>query len=102
MAVWPWTLTPLTAQVLGAIFFLGIAGLGALADRRWSSARILLQVAALMLGLILVAGARATGELDPANAMTWLIAGGFTGVLAAIAALYLRMQARLARLAASG
>jgi hypothetical protein len=92
VAVWPWTLTPLTAQVLGAIFCLGIAGLGALADRRWSSARILFQVAALMLALILVAGARAAGDLDPSNAMTWLIAGGFAGVLAGIAALYLRMR----------
>ena len=37
-----------------------------------------------MLALILVAGARATGELDPSNAMTWLIGCGFAGVLAAI------------------
>ncbi len=96
-AIWPWTLTPLTGRVLGAIFFLGIAGLGAPADRRWASARVLLQVAALMLALILVAGARATGELDRGNAMTWLIAGGFAGVLAAITALYLRMRARASR-----
>ncbi len=93
--LWPWTLTPLTARVMGAIFCLGIAGAGALADRRWSSARILLQVAALMLALILIAGARATGELDPGNVMTWLVAAGFAGVLAAIAVLYLRMRAQL-------
>ena len=37
------------------------------ADRRWSSARILLQVAALMLTLILAAGARAGGEVDPSK-----------------------------------
>lgn len=94
VAIWPWTLTPLTAQVLGAIFALGIAGLGAPTDRRWSSARILFQVAALMLALILIAGARATGELDPSNAMTWLIGCGFAGVLAAIVILYARMRAR--------
>lgn len=97
VALWPWTLTPLTARVLGAIFCLGIAGLGAVFDRRWSSARILLQVAALMLTLILLAAARATGELDPSNALTWLICGGFAAVLAAIAILYLRMRARLAQ-----
>jgi predicted membrane metal-binding protein len=62
-AVWPWMVTPLTARVMEAIFALGIAGLGALADRRWSSARISLQVAALMLALILAAGLRANGEL---------------------------------------
>lgn len=95
--IWPWALTPLTARVLGAIFCLGIAGLGALFDRRWSSARILLQVAALMLALIVAAGVRASADLDSANPMTWLIAAGFTAVLVAIAVLYLRMRARQAR-----
>jgi hypothetical protein len=94
--IWPWALTPLTARVMGAIFCLGVAGLGAPTDRRWTSARTLLQVAAFMLTLILLAGARAAGELDPSNAMTWLIAGGFAGVLAAITFLYLRMHARQA------
>lgn len=98
VTVWPWTVTPLTSRVLGAIFCLGVAGLGALFDRRWSSARVLLQVAALMLALIVIAGARATGEFDSANAMTWLISAGFVGVLAAIVVLYLRMEARLAQL----
>ncbi len=93
-AIWPWTLTPLTARVLGAIFCLGIAGLGAPLDRRWTSARILLQVAALMLALIVLAGLRAAGDLDPSNAMTWLIAVGFAAALTAIAILYLRMHAR--------
>ncbi len=96
VAIWPWTLTPLTARVMGAIFALGIAGLGAPADRRWSSARILLQVAAVMLILILAAGARAGRDLDPANALTWLIGLGFTAVLVAIAVLYARMQAQAA------
>jgi hypothetical protein len=97
VTIWPWTLTPLTSRVLGAIFCLGLAGLGVVFDRRWSSARVLLQVAALMLALIVLAGARATGELDSANAMTWLISGGFVAVLAAVIVLYLRMETRLAR-----
>ena len=46
--IWPWTLTLLTARVMGAIFVLGGAGLGTFWDRRWSSARILFQVAGLM------------------------------------------------------
>jgi hypothetical protein len=101
-AVWRWMLTPLTARVMGAIFALGIAGLGAPADRRWSSARILLQVAVLMLALILAAGARASGELDPSNVMTWLIGFGFAAVLAAIAVMYARMRARAAPSAMPG
>jgi hypothetical protein len=95
-AVWPWMLTPLTAQVMAAIFALGIAGLGAPLDRRWSSAQILLQVAALMLALILVAGVRASSELDLSNAVTWLIGAGFAAVLAAIVATYARMRAQAA------
>ena|SRR5207244_1480646 len=47
-----------------------------------------------MLALILVAGARASGELDRSNAMTWLMGAGFAAVLPAVAVLYLRMQAR--------
>ncbi len=90
--IWPWPLTPLTSQVMGAIFALGIAGLGAPFDRRWTTARTLLQVAALMLALIIVAGVRASAELDPANPMTWLLTAGFGAVLAAIVVLYLRMQ----------
>ena len=29
IAIWPWTLTQLTARVMGAMFALGVAGLGA-------------------------------------------------------------------------
>jgi hypothetical protein len=100
VTIWPWTLTQLTSRVLGAIFCLGMAGLGTLFDRRWSSARVLLQVAALMLALIVAAGARATGEFDAANAMTWLISAGFVAVLAAVIVLSLRMDARLTQPAA--
>ena len=52
IAIWPWTLTELTARVMGAIFALGVAGLGAFTDKRWTSMRILLQVAAVMLVLV--------------------------------------------------
>jgi hypothetical protein len=62
----------------------------------------LLQVALLMLALIVAAGARASGELDPSNAMTWLIGFGFAAVLAAIAVMYARMGARAAASAMRG
>jgi hypothetical protein len=91
-AWWPWSLTPLTARVLGAIFCLGLAGIGAFTDRRWSSARLPFQVAAVMLTLFLVAGVRAYSQFDPANVLTWLFAAGFIGVTAAMAVVYLRMQ----------
>ncbi len=49
IAVWPWTLTELTARVMGAIFALGVVGVGAFVGRRWTSARIVLQVEGVML-----------------------------------------------------
>jgi len=47
--------------------------------------------------LIVVAGARATAEFDSANAMSWLISGGFVAVLAAVIVLYLRMETRMSQ-----
>jgi hypothetical protein len=92
--IWPWHLTPLTARMLGAIFALGLAGLGAGWERRWSAARVLMQVACVMLALILVAGIRAHREFDAGNVLTWLFAAGFTGTAVAAVALYLQMESR--------
>lgn len=90
--IWPWHLTPLTARVLGAIFCLGLAGIGAPIDRRWSSARLPFQVAATMLALIIVAGICARTEFDPSNALTWVFAAGFVGLAAALIMVYARME----------
>jgi hypothetical protein len=90
--IWPWQLTPLTSRVLGAVFCLGLAGLGTLFDRRWSSARVPFQVGLVMLTLIIVAGLRARSELDPHNPLTWLLAVGFVGLSAVMAVLYWRME----------
>jgi hypothetical protein len=90
--IWPWTLTPLTARVMGAVFCLGLAGIGALFDRRWSSARLPFQVALIMLVLMIVAGLRAYAQFDAANPLTWMFAAGFVGLTVAIAVLYRRME----------
>jgi hypothetical protein len=94
-SIWPWPLTALTARVLGAIMCLGLAGVGALVDRRWSSARIPLQVAAIMLVLFVVAGVRAHAEFDGGRVLTWLFVAGFGGALAAVVVLYAWMEARV-------
>ena len=85
--IWPWALTPLTSRVLGAIFLLGIAQLGVLSDARWSSARLMLRVQGFMMTLILIAAARAHGNFDPSNPMTWLLLGGFAIALVSAGAL---------------
>ncbi len=90
--IWPWHLTPLTARVLGAVFCLGLAGIGALLDRRWTSARLPFQVAAIMLILMIVAGLRAHAEFDAQNALTWVFAAGFAGLTVSIMMVYVRME----------
>ena len=90
---WPWHLTPLTARMLGAIFALGIAAIGAAWERRWSAARIPVQVACIMLVLLLIAGARAHAEFDTGNPLTWLLLVGFGASALALMLLYVRMEA---------
>lgn len=95
--VWPWTLTPLTARVCGAVLALGISAIGAFTERRWSAMRLMVQVEVVMLLLILVAAVRAHGEFDGARPLTWAMAVGLALVLAGSVLLYLRMTTTAAR-----
>ena len=90
--IWPWMLTPLTCRVVGAIFCLGSAGLGVLTDPRWTTLRLMLQVEALMVTLMLVAAVRARGELFTSRPLTWLMLGGFIAVLFGSASLWYQME----------
>jgi len=94
MAVWPWTLTELTARVTGAIFALGAVGVGCFVERRWSSARILLQVEGIMLALIAIAALRTTGDFATDKPLTWVFAAGFPVLAIGSALLYARMERR--------
>lgn len=87
---WPWLLTPLTCQVLGAIFCLGSAGIAVLRDARWSSVKLMLEVEILMVALILIAAVRARAEFYPGRPLTWLLLGGFVFVLASSVVLLIR------------
>jgi len=94
IAIWPWFLTPLTCRVLGAIFCLGSAGIGVLVDPRWTTARLMLQVEALMVTLMLVAAVRARTEFNTTRPLTWLMLGGFVAVALGSAALWYTMEIR--------
>jgi hypothetical protein len=95
IAIWPWSLTPLTARVAGGWFALpGVFGLAIAADRRWSAARFALQSQALGIALILIGVARAWGDFDQSRPLTWGFVAGMVGLLIAIAALYIAMEAR--------
>ncbi len=84
--------TPLPSDVSD----LGVAGLTGFTTRRWDQLRILMQVAAVMLVLILVAVVRARQEFDTAKPLTWLFGVGFLATAIGIASLYARMEARAA------
>ena len=73
---WPWSVTPLSCRVIGAIFCLDCAGLVVFTDPRWSTLKLVLQVEMIMVTLILVAALGAATEFDSHNAMTWLLGGG--------------------------
>ena len=91
--VWPWTLTPLTAQTLGGWFALpGITGIMMGLDGRPSAIRITLQSQAIGIALILLAAARDWGSFDTENALSYAFVLGLAGLLAGLVALELYMR----------
>ncbi|MGV8849226.1 MAG: hypothetical protein ACOH16_06750 [Propionibacteriaceae bacterium] len=94
IAIWPWSLTPLTCRVVGAIFCLGAAGVGPLVDPRWIAIRLMLKVEALMIALMLVAVLRAAGEFAADRPLTWFMLIGFVGVLLGSAYLWYVFEVR--------
>ena len=100
IGIWPWALTPLTCRVVGAIFCLGSAGIGVLIDPRWSSVKLMLQVEALMVALMLVAAMRGRTQFYTDRPLTWLMLGGFGAVLVGSAYLCYAMEIRPRRTAA--
>lgn len=93
--LWPWTLSPLTARVIGGFFALpGVTAIALGRDLRWSAYRIMHETFALAFVLMLIGVARAWDDFDTANPMTWIYTGGLVFGLAAICALYLNMEAR--------
>jgi len=100
--VWPWMLTPLTCRVVGAIFCLGSAGIGVLVDPRWTTVKLMLQVEALMVTLMLLAAVRARTQFDTGRPLTWLMLAGFVAVLLGSAYLWYAMEIRPRRDSADG
>ena len=91
--VWPWTLTPLTAQTLGGWFALpGITAIMMGLDGRPSAIHITLQSQAIGLALILLAAARDWGSFDTSNELSYVFVAGLGGLLAGLLALELYMR----------
>jgi hypothetical protein len=91
--IWPWTLTPLTAQVLGGWFALpGVVAIMMALDGRWSAIRITLESQALGIALILLGVIRAWSDFDTSNAVTYVFVGGISFLLAGLVALVVYME----------
>jgi hypothetical protein len=86
--LWPWALTPLSCRVVAATLCLGGAGAGAWLDPRWTSLRLMLQVEAVMLGLMVLAAVRARDQLMSDRALAWPILVGTVLLLAGSAYLW--------------
>lgn len=98
--VWPWALTPLTARTVAAFVALpGVAWLAVAADRRWSAARAMVETVAIGLVFLLIAVARAWGEFDRADPLSFVYVAGLAGTLAAIVVGYALMERRRRRIA---
>jgi len=91
--IWPWTLSPLTAQVLGGWFALpGVVAIMMALDGRWSAIRITLESQVLGIALILLGVIRAWGDFDTSNALTYVFVGGISLLLAGLVALAVFME----------
>lgn len=91
--IWPWMLTPLTAQTLGGWFALpGITAIMMGLDGRPSAIHITLHSQVIGLVLILVAAARDWDSFDTSNELSYVFVLGLGGLLAALLALELAMR----------
>lgn len=89
--LWPWSLTPLTARVMAALFALsGFTGLGVAIDGRRTSARYVLQAQIVAIVLILLGLGLASSEIEWAVPGTWGLVAGLVveGGLAVVVLFY--------------
>jgi hypothetical protein len=93
--LWPWTLTPLTTRILAGWFALpGVGGLVVALEPRWCASRIALEGAILWSALIFIGIARAWGNFDQTNPLTWVYVGAFGLTLVGISVLHLALETR--------
>jgi hypothetical protein len=83
--IWPWTLSPLTARAMAAMFALpGLVSLGVAVDGRWSSASILFQAQALSILFFLIAIVLERDEIQWSQLGSWAFLAGLLLVVALI------------------
>jgi len=85
---WPWTLTPLTARVTGAVLGMyGTVWLAVAVHRTWAGARIPLEAQAIGMACVLVAVVRGEDVIDWGNPLAIVIVAAAAAMLVASALL---------------
>lgn len=89
MAVWVWTLTPISARILSGWFLLlGVGGLAIAGEKRWSAWRVPLESIAIWQALVLIAALMRPEDFISGSWLNWYtvsvlaILGGITGIYA--------------------
>ena len=98
--IWPWTLTPLTARVLAAVYVLaGGLGLGLLRRPDWRQWRLPIHSQFIGYTLILLALPRGWSDLHLDNPLSWVFVATIVGGTVALGALiaYMETRPRLSR-----
>jgi len=94
---WPWTLTPLTARVLGSyVATIATLGLVLSRDARWSSWKVIVETLLFFFAFLLVGALRAFDDFDEGNVLTWVYLAAPLGAGAALLWLRRSMQAQRA------
>ncbi|MCC5986112.1 MAG: hypothetical protein JJT95_00425 [Pararhodobacter sp.] len=89
IGLWPWTLTPLTARLMSAIYVLpGLVSLAIAYDGRWEGARYLLQALAFAAVLMLLAIFVARDDLDWGHPGSWTFTASLIAILVLVASTY--------------
>lgn len=89
IAVWPWTLSTLTARTMAAMYVLpGLVGVSLAYDGSWSGARYLLQAQTISIVLMLVAAYVARADFDWGHPASWAFVGGLSLILLLIVLTY--------------
>jgi len=93
-SIWPWTLTPLTARILGGwLALLGTGGVTIGRERRWSAWRVGLGSIGLWHALVLLAAALNPGDFTQGYPFNWYLVS-IVLVLLGMAALFVYMETR--------
>jgi hypothetical protein len=98
MAIWPWSLTPLTSRVLGAFNILfGAGSLVLTRESRWSAWRHPAEGSLIFSALLLIGLVRGWDDMNASNPLAWAYVAIALVSLVGIVALYVVLEARRRR-----